>query len=271
MLDFTGTQSIHGALMISRFSAAVSSFAVLLLAGSAATAAEKEILIVLTNHSDLGDTGKKTGFFLSEASHPWEVFRKAGYTVKLASPDGGVSTLDIKSYDLKDPVNKEFWDANGSGTEEAGTLAVKETSALKDLKAGDFRGVFFAGGHGTMWDFRKSEEVTKFAAQVYDGGGTVGAVCHGPAALIEVKLSDGSPLVKGKSVAGFTNEEEIAVKLDKVVPYLLQTELEKAGARFVAGENFKENAVRDGRLVTGQNPASAKKAAELMVEALESK
>ena len=230
--------------------------------------AKKPILLVLTNHAKLGDSGKRTGFFLSEAAHPWEVFHGAGYQVTLGSPLGGFAPLDPKSYDLKDGANAAFWKKTGSGEEKAGTLGVKDTKALGDLNPADFAAVFYAGGHGTMWDFRESEDIRKLTAVIYEDGGVVGAVCHGPAALIDVKLADGSPLVKGKKVAAFTNAEEEAVGLTATVPYLLQSELEKAGAVHVPAENFGENAVLDGRLVTGQNPASAKKAAELVVEAL---
>lgn len=231
-------------------------------------AAKKPVLLVLTNHAKLGNTGKRTGFFLSEAAHPWEVFSKAGYAVTLASPMGGFAPLDPKSYDLKDEANATFWKKVGSGEEKNNTLGVKDTKAVADLNPADYAAVFYAGGHGTMWDFRKDKELQKLTATVYEDGGVVGAVCHGPAALIDVKLTDGTPLVKGKKVAGFTNAEEEAVGLTSTVPYLLQTELEKAGATHVPAENFTENAVLDGRLATGQNPASAKKTAELVVEAL---
>jgi len=231
-------------------------------------AAKKPILLVLTNHAKLGDTGKRTGFYLSEAAHPWEVFSKAGYAVTLASPVGGFAPLDPKSYDLKDETNAAFWKKAGSGEEKDNTLGVKTTKAMADLNPADFAAVFFAGGHGTMWDFREDKEIQKFTATLYEDGGVVAAVCHGPAALIDVKLTDGEPLVKGKKVAAFTNAEEEAVGLTSTVPYLLQTELEKAGATHVPAENFKESAVLDGRLATGQNPASAKKTAELVVEAL---
>lgn len=250
------------------FSATAAAITAVFVSTSALMAAEKQILIVLTNHSALGETGKKTGFFLSEASHPWEVFKKAGYQVKLASPKGGFAPLDMKSHDLKDEANKQFWAEFGSGEEASGNVGIKDTLPLAEAKAEDYKAVFYAGGHGTMWDFRNDASVKAFTARVYEQGGAVGAVCHGPAALVDVKLSDGNPLVKGKKVAGFTNEEEKAVELEKVVPYLLQTELENSGGKFVAGEKFKENAVCDGKLVTGQNPASAKKTAELLVEAL---
>ncbi len=231
-------------------------------------AAKKPVLLVLTNHAKLGNTGKRTGFYLSEAAHPWEVFSKAGYAVILGSPLGGFAPLDPKSYDPEDGANAAFWKKYGSGEEKDGTLGVKDTKAVSDLNPADFAAVFYAGGHGTMWDFRESAPIRKFTATVYEDGGAVGAVCHGPAALIDVKLADGSPLVKGKKVAGFTNAEEEAVGLAETVPYLLQSELEAAGASHVAAENFKENAVLDGRLATGQNPASAKKTAELLVEVL---
>lgn len=242
--------------------------AAIFIAGHLGAAPAKQILLVLTNHSQLGDSGKTTGFFLSEASHPWEVFKKAGYTVTLASPDGGFAPVDIRSHDLKDPANKAFWELFGTGLPEKGNLGVPNTVSLSQVSAADYAGVFYAGGHGTMWDFRNNKDVAKVTASIYENGGVVGAVCHGPAALIDVKLSDGTSLVSGKEMAAFTNKEEAAVKLDKVVPYALQTELEKAGAKIELGENFKEKAVRDGRLVTGQNPSSAKKAAELMVDAL---
>lgn len=232
--------------------------------------AKKPILLVLTNHAKLGDSGKRTGFFLSEAAHPWEVFSKAGYKVTLASPVGGFAPLDPKSYDLKDEANAAFWKKSGSGEEKNNTLGVRDTKAIGDLNPADFSAVFFAGGHGAMWDFREDKDLQRFTATVYEDGGAVGAVCHGPAALIDVKLTDGTPLVKGKKVAGFTNAEEEAVGLTKTVPYLLQSELEAAGATHVPAENFTENAVLDGRLATGQNPASAKKTAELLVDALAS-
>lgn len=231
-------------------------------------AAKKPILLVLTNKAELGKSGKRTGFFLSEAAHPWEVFTKAGYAVTLASPLGGFSPLDPKSYDLKDEANAAFWKKYGSGEEKRMTLGVKETKPIGELNPANYSAVFYAGGHGAMWDFRDSKEIQKFTAVLYEDGGVVGSVCHGPAALIDVKLLDGTPLVKGKKFASFTNAEEEAVELTNVVPFLLQSELEKDGATHVPADNFTENAVLDGRLATGQNPASAKKTAELVLEAL---
>lgn len=237
-------------------------------AAMAADAVKKPILLVLTNEAKLGKTQGRTGFYLSEAAHPYEVFTKAGYKVTLASPLGGFAPLDPKSYDEKDGANAVFWKKFGSGEEKNATLGVKETISLSGVNPADFSAVFFAGGHGTMWDFRGNKDINRLTATIYEDGGVVGAVCHGPAALVDVKLTDGTALVKGKKVAAFTNDEEEAVGLAAVVPFLLQTQLEEAGATHVAAENFAENAVADGRLVTGQNPASAKKAAELLVAAL---
>lgn len=240
-------------------------------AGLAMGAEEKRpILLVLSNHGQLGDTGKATGFFLSEASHPWEVFRKAGYEVKLGSPDGGFAPVDPKSFKLDDPANGAFWKEYEGGP-KSGTEGIPVTVAMEDARPEDYAAVFFAGGHGAVWDFPDNAALQKLTAKIYESGGVVGAVCHGPAGLVNVKLGNGEPLVKGKKVAPFTNEEEEAVELTKVVPFLLEDRFEAAGAILSPGEKFKENAVRDGRLVTGQNPASATKAAELMVEALGSK
>ncbi|MGB6222107.1 type 1 glutamine amidotransferase domain-containing protein [Haloferula sp.] len=227
---------------------------------------KKPLLLVLTNHAELGETGKPTGFYLSEAAHPHEVFTKAGYKVKLASPEGGFAPLDPKSLELEDEANAAFWKNFGNGDKDKPGVA--ETMALSDVGPGEYGGIFFAGGHGSMWDFPASAELRAVTASIYSRGGVVGAVCHGPAALVNLKLPDGSLLVSGKKVAVFTNEEEEKVELTEVVPFLLQTAFEDMGAEIVPAEAFSENAVRDGRLVTGQNPASAKKAAQLFVEGL---
>lgn len=232
--------------------------------------AETGILLVLTNHSKLGDSGKSTGFFLSEAAHPWEVFTQAGLTVTLASPKGGFAPLDPKSFQLDDSANEAFWKTYGSGSEKEGNLGINNTIPLAEIKPEQFRAVFFAGGHGTMWDFRQQPEIQRVASAIYTAGGAIGAVCHGPAALIDLKDAKGTPLVKGRKITAFTNAEEEAVELTKIVPYLLETELRNAGALHQPGENFKENAVVDQRIATGQNPASAKKTAQLLVEALTS-
>lgn len=225
------------------------------------------VLLVLTNHAELGEREETTGFYLSEAAHPYQVFREAGLEVKLASPKGGWAPVDPKSLDLEDSANAAFWEEFGSKRDGASGIA--DTLSLGEVGPGQFRGIFFAGGHGTMWDFPTSAELRAVTASIFSRGGVVGAVCHGPAALVNLKLPDGSLLAAGKKVAVFTNSEEEAVELTDVVPFLLQDTFEGMGAEVVEAEDFAENAVRDGRLVTGQNPASAGKAAELFVAALE--
>lgn len=229
--------------------------------------APKSILLVLTNHAELGDTGKKTGFYLSEAAHPYKVFTDNKQLVTIASPAGGFAPIDPKSMDLKDDVNRAFWEKYGNKDLENPGLAL--TLAPSEVNPAKHSAIFFAGGHGAMWDFPDSTELQKITATIYESGGAVGAVCHGPAALINVKLADDSHLITGKETAVFTNSEEAAAGLSDVMPFLLQTRFEETGADVLAAaEDFSENAVRDGRLVTGQNPASAKKAGELLIEAI---
>jgi len=223
---------------------------------------EKKIVIVVTNHGELAETGKPTGYYLSEVAHPWHVFTEAGYTVHFASPKGGFAPMDPKSFDLRDPVNKSFWH-----TLEA-VQGVVSTRDLATLDSENYDAIFFAGGHGTMWDLPDSTAVAESIAAIHERGGVVAAVCHGPAALVGVEI-DGAPLVRGKRVAAFTNAEESAVELTDAMPFLLQTKLEQLGAEFVPAPNFETNVVVDGRLVTGQNPASAKGAAMATVELIE--
>ena len=237
-------------------------FAFFWVVSASAATKDKQILIVVTNHGEMGDTGAPTGYFLSEVSHPWHVFTEAGYRVDFASPLGGFAPMDPKSFDLEDPVNRIFWD----------TLAVVEsvtnTLNLDEVDTDNYEAIFLAGGHGTMWDFAQSRSVVERVAQIYQQGGIVGAVCHGPTALLNVKLSGGRHLLDGKRVTGFTNDEEAAVKLTEIVPFLLESEMQSKGAIFVAAKNFKPNVVVDQRLVTGQNPASATAAAEAIVQLL---
>lgn len=220
----------------------------------------KPVLIVLTSHGQLGDTGKPTGFFLSELTHPLEVFEKAGLPVELASIRGGEPPVD--GLDLKDPVNARYWN------DPAFRAKLASTKKLSEIDPANFSAVFFSGGHGTMWDFPDDPAVQKVAREIYEAGSPVGAVCHGPAALVNVKLSDGSFLVADKEVAAFTNSEEEKVGLTKVVPFLLETKLKERGAKPIVAPDFEKNVVASGRLVTGQNPASATGVAEKMLEIL---
>jgi putative intracellular protease/amidase len=229
----------------------------------AAQAGSKPVLIVLTSHGQMGETGKPTGFFLGELTHPLEVFDNAGIPVEFASIRGGEPPVD--GLDLNDATNARYW----SDPDFRAKLAA--TRKLSEVDPGDYAAVFFAGGHGTMWDFPDDAAVQKTAREIYEAGAPVGAVCHGPAALVNVKLSDGSYLVDGKEVSAFTNGEEEKVGLADVVPFLLATKLEQRGAKHRAAPDFEKQVVASGRLVTGQNPASAAGVAQKMVEMLESK
>jgi putative intracellular protease/amidase len=214
------------------------------------------VLIALTSHSALGDTGRQTGFYASEAAEPWSVFRAAGFDVDVVSVAGGEPPVDGR--DEANAVQQEFFAA----------VDLQNTPTAADLDAADYDAIFYAGGHGTMWDFPVATDLAALGAAIYERGGVVAAVCHGPSALIELKLSDGSYLVDGKDVAGFTNAEEAAVGLTDVVPFLLADELTKRGANHHAGPDFASKVIADGRLVTGQNPASAEATAEAVTKLL---
>jgi len=235
----------------------------LVLAVSVLAAEQKPVLIVLTSHAQMGNTGKPTGFFLGELTHPLDVFEKAGVPVELASIQGGEPPAD--GLDLQDEINARYWN------DPAFRAKLSATKKLSDLNPADYSAVFFSGGHGTMWDFPDDAAVQKFAREIYEADSPVGAVCHGPAALVNVKLSDGSYLVAGKEVSAFTNAEEEKVGLTEVVPFLLATKLEERGAKHLPAPDFQKQVVTSGNLVTGQNPASASGVAEKMVELLKTK
>jgi putative intracellular protease/amidase len=214
------------------------------------------VLIALTSHGELGDTGRGTGYYASEAAEPWTVFHAAGYQVDLVSVAGGRPPVDGR--DDSDPAQQAFFSS----------ADVDATIAAADADPAEYDAIYFAGGHGTMWDFPDDAGLASLAAGIYEHGGVVGAVCHGPSALVNLRLSDGSYLVAGKQVAAFTNEEEAAVGLTGIVPFLLADALIARGATHVPGPKFSEQVVVDGRLVTGQNPASARRTAEEIVKIL---
>lgn len=224
------------------------------------------VLLVLTNTAQMGEAGKATGFFLSEAAHPWAVFVEAGYSVTLASPSGGDAPIDPRSLENIDDHSKAFLDAYA--TDRDGRRVVGNTRPLGSVDAKQYQAVFYAGGHGAMWDFEEEIIVAEVAMRVYAWGGVVAAVCHGPAALVNGFRGYGWWL-DGKRVTGFTNAEEEAVELTDDMPFLLETRMVERGAEFVGGENFKANVIIDGTLVTGQNPASARGAAEAVVRLIE--
>ena len=221
-----------------------------------------KVLIVLTNHDRLGDTGKKTGFYLSEAAHPHALFAQAGYEVDFVSPTGANAPIDPSSLKLDDPINRQF-------VENPTVMAeVNDTLAPQEVNPAEYKAILFAGGHGTMWDFPNDRGLAKLTAAIYDRGGIVGAVCHGPAGLVNVRLANGSYLVAGKTVAAFTNEEEAAVGLTKTMPFLLESKLIERGAKHTEAPNFQAHVAVSDRLVTGQNPASATGVAQQMIELL---
>ncbi|MEU1404022.1 type 1 glutamine amidotransferase domain-containing protein [Streptomyces sp. NPDC005728] len=222
----------------------------------------KKILIVVTSHSELGDTGRSTGYYMPEVAHPWRVFTEAGHRVDLASVRGG--RPPASGVDENDAVQKSFLDDPEMRAKLADTLRPE------DVDPAGYDAVFFAGGHGTMWDFPGNEALAALARDVYEAGGVVAALCHGPAALVGVRLSDGRPLVEGKRLTAFTNAEEAAVGLTGIVPFALQTALEDLGGKHESAAEFSAHAVTDGRLVTGQNPASATDTAVATVLALAS-
>ncbi len=224
---------------------------------------KRKVLFVLTSHATKGSTGQPTGFYLSEAAHPWKVLHDQGFEIDFVSPQGGNPPVD--GLKLEDPVNKEFWENEEVRTKLQNTLTPEK------IDPAHYEGIFYAGGHGTMWDFREDERLQEITARIYEEDGVVAAVCHGPSALVDVKLSDGSYLVDGKHINSFTNEEEEAVGLTDVVPFLLESALKERGAIFEKTENFQEKVIVDGRLVTGQNPASAEKVGEEILKILETK
>ncbi len=215
-------------------------------------AKKDKILFVVTSHAEKGNTKEKTGFWLSEVTHPWSVLVKEGYEIDFVSPKGGKAPIDPNSFDLKDPINKQFWN------NKAYHYKLEHTLKPSYINASDYVAIHFAGGHGTMWDFPNNKKIANIASTIYENNGFVTAVCHGPSGLLEIKLSDGEYLVKGKKVSAFTNEEEAALGLTNVVPFSLEDQLISRGAKMIKTENWKSQVVTDQRLITGQNPTSAK-------------
>jgi putative intracellular protease/amidase len=222
--------------------------------------ATQRVLFVLTSHDTLGTTGKETGFYLSEVTHPYAAFETANIEVEFVSPKGGKAPMI--GIDLQDPINKAFLD------DAAKIAKVANTQTPDQIDPARYDAIFYAGGHGTMWDFPNNDPLDRIAAAIYEKGGVVGAVCHGPAGLVNIKLADGAYLVDGKTVSSFTNEEEAAVGLSDVVPFLLESTLTERGATHTKAPNFQAHVVVSDRLVTGQNPASATGVGECMTKLL---
>ncbi|CAG9232703.1 ThiJ/PfpI family protein [Paraburkholderia tropica] len=223
-----------------------------------------KVLIVLTSHEDLGNTGKKTGFWLEEFAAPYYALRDAGAQLTLASPKGGQPPLDPKSSDpsAQTDATRRF-DADAAARAE-----LASTKRLADIDASDFDAVFYPGGHGPLWDLAEDPVSIALIEKTLAAGKPVAAVCHAPGVLRHVKGADGKPLVAGKSVTGFANSEEAAVGLTDVVPFLVEDMLKDHGGRYTKGADWAPHVAVDGLLITGQNPASSEPVAEALLAAL---
>lgn len=226
-----------------------------------------KVLVVLTSHDQLGNTGRKTGFWLEELAAPYYVFKDAGAEITLASPKGGQPPLDPKSNEphFQTDLTRRF-EADAAAKAQLGT-----TARLASVKQEDFDTVFYPGGHGPMWDLAEDQDSIKLIESFLAAGKPVALVCHAPGVLHHVKTPDGKPLVEGRNVTGFTNGEEEDVGLTKVVPFLVEDELLKLGAVFSKVKNWGVHTVTDGLLITGQNPGSSGPTAKLLVDRLTAK
>ncbi len=223
-----------------------------------------KILMVLTSHDQLGNTGKKTGFWLEEFAAPYYTFKDAGAEIVLASPAGGQPPLDPKSDlpEFQTELTHRF------KADPAAQEALAHTVLLSSVNPADFDTVFYPGGHGPMWDLAESADSIRLIQTFERAGKPIGFVCHAPGALRHVKKANGEPLVKGRHVTGFTNGEEDAVQLSDVVPFLIEDEFKAQGGLYEKGPDWAPHVVVDGRLVTGQNPASSEGVAKALLQQL---
>jgi len=224
----------------------------------------KRMLMVMTSHEIMGDTGKKTGMWLEEFAAPYYAFKDKGYTITLASPMGGQVPIDPNS--LADDAMTD--DAVRYTKDELARSAMASTIPLEDVRADEFDAVFYPGGHGPLWDLSDNAHSIKLIEEMVAAEKPVGAVCHAPIVLKDVKAPNGEHLVKGKAVTGFSNSEEAAMELTDVVPYLVEDELKKSGGTFEKADDFAVKVCTDGLLVTGQNPPSSRPAADALIALL---
>jgi len=227
-------------------------------------AASKKVLMVLTSHADLGDSGEKTGFWVEEFAAPYYEFKDAGFEVTLVSPKGGQPPIDPKS-ELADFQTAST--ARFDGDKEVQQL-MANTGKLSQVNASDYDGVFYPGGHGPLWDLTDNVDSITLIEDFLNTQKPVAAVCHATAALLNAKNQQGEFMVADKAVTGFTNTEEEAVQLTEIVPFLLEDELVKRGGDFQKVEDWNAFAVQDGLIITGQNPASSELAAQKLVSEL---
>ncbi|MEM8774893.1 MAG: type 1 glutamine amidotransferase domain-containing protein [Pseudomonadota bacterium] len=224
----------------------------------------KKILIILTSHDRLGNTGEKTGFWLEEFAAPYYVMKDAGFALTLASPKGGQPPLDPKSNqpDFQTDATRRF------EADEAAIAELSSTKKLSDIDAGSFDAVFYPGGHGPLWDLVTDEHSISLIEDFWAQGKPIAAVCHAPIVLVNARDETGAHIVKGRDVTGFTNGEEAAVELTDVVPLLVEDTLIERDGKYAKGEDFAPFVLRDGNLITGQNPASSEPAAKLLLDML---
>lgn len=221
-----------------------------------------KVLMVLTSHDQLGNTGKKTGFWLEEFAAPYYAFKDAGADIVVASPAGGQPPLDPKSdsADFQTDMTERF------KADPAANQLLASTLKLSDVRAEDFDTVFYPGGHGPLWDLAESKDSIALIEAFDRAGKPIGFVCHAPGVLRHVKAANGEPLVKGRRVSGFTNSEEEGVGLTDIVPFLVEDELIALGGQYEKGADWQSFVIADGLLVTGQNPASSAEAAQALLK-----
>ncbi|MBO9828561.1 type 1 glutamine amidotransferase domain-containing protein [Xanthomonas sp. A2111] len=220
-----------------------------------------KILMVLTSHDRLGDTGQKTGFWLEEFAAPYYTFKDAGAEITLASPKGGQPPLDPKS----DAPDAQTEATHRFKADPAAQQQLASTYPLASVRMDDYDALFYPGGHGPLWDLAEDRDSIALIEAFARADKPIGFVCHAPGVLRRVTAADGTPLVKGRRVTGFTNGEEAAVGLTDVVPFLVEDELQRLGGNYSKGADWAVHVVEDGRLVTGQNPASSEAAAEALL------
>lgn len=223
-----------------------------------------KVLMVLTSHDKLGDTDHKTGFWAEEFAAPYYLLKDAGADITLASPAGGQPPIDPNSQqaDAQTEATKRLF------ADQAALKQLATTHVLAEVKASDYDAIFYPGGHGPLWDLTNDRHSIQLIEDFWAAGKPVAAVCHAPAVLLHAKLSTDEPLLKGRTVTGFTNSEEDAVGLTEVVPFLLEDALQQRGAHYRKADDWQPYAIQDGMLITGQNPASSEPAAERLLEVL---
>jgi putative intracellular protease/amidase len=220
----------------------------------------KRVLFVLTSHEEMGNTGRWTGFHLGEVSHVYKPIHDAGYEIDFVSPKGG----QTKMYGANMNDSLSVWMIRNPAAYYKLTNAMTPDQ-IDPLK---YAAIYYVGGHGTMWDLPDHKRLGEITKEIYQGGGVVSAVCHGPSGLLNIKLDNGNLLIQGKKLTSYTDEEERASQQDKVVPFMLEAELRKQGVIYIGAKNWQENVVVDGRVITGQNPASAYKLAKEILKIL---